>query len=156
MWCAAVLIACSTQPRNRGRDAIEASGELRFENYQASDCEVAGPSPVERCSRGHYTGGLEATGYYAVQSMQPSAPDGIVFITEKEVLRLADGELYGRVNAVFNSKSPDGEVASLHTITGGTGRYSGASGYIQLWRERGETFGYTALIHLVAPGTVTR
>jgi hypothetical protein len=47
-------------------------------------------------------------------------------------------------------------VASLHTITGGTGHYAGASGYIQLWRARGETFGYTAVIYLAAPGTVRR
>jgi hypothetical protein len=152
---AALVIACTALP-DRERDTIEVSGDLRFDLYQASRCEVVGPSPVGSCSRGHYSGGLEGTGYYAVQSMQPTTPDGVLFITENEVLRLADGELYGRVNAAYHSKSPDGEVSSLHTITGGTGRYAGASGYIRLWRAHGERFEYAAVIHLAAPEPIRR
>jgi len=45
-------------------------------------------------------------------------------------------------------QSADREVASLHTITGGTGRYAGASGYIRLWNGEGELLEYEAVIHL--------
>jgi hypothetical protein len=147
--CSAFLLSCSSLASGARQDAtIEASGEIRFEIYQAATCEGAGPSPVASCSRGHYSGGLEGTGYYAVQSFAPSTPDGMTFITEKEVLRLADGDLYGLVNAVFDSRSADGEVASIHSITGGTGRYAGASGFIRLWRASGERFEYVAVIRL--------
>ena len=76
----------------------------------------------------------------------------MIFVSENEVLRLADGDIQGRVNAVFHNQSSDREVASLHTITGGTGRYAGASGYIRLWRADGDPPGeimqYEAVIHL--------
>jgi hypothetical protein len=64
--------------------------------------------------------------------MEPVEPGGVVTITEKEVLHLADGALTARINAVLHEKSPDREV-SFHTITGGSGRYAGASGHIRLW-----------------------
>ena len=70
------------------------------------------------------------------------------FVAETEVLRLPDGELRSLVNAVFHSTSPDLEVVSLHTVTGGTGRYAGASGHIRLWRAAGELFEYVAVIRL--------
>jgi len=146
---ALALVACATAagPARQG-DTIRASGEIRFEIYQAADCEVVGASPIGSCSRGRYSGGLVGTGYYAIQKWEPLAPEGMVYVSENEVLRLADGEIHGRVNAVFHNQSPDREVASLHTITGGTGRYAGASGYIRLWNGQGELLEYEAVIHL--------
>ncbi|HXK24243.1 MAG TPA: hypothetical protein VMS55_16355 [Myxococcota bacterium] len=123
-------------------------GRVRFEIYQAASCEVVGPSPIGSCSRGRYSGDLEGTGYYATQKWEPLTPEGMVYVSENEVLRLAAGDLHGRVNAVFHNQSRDREVASLHTIIGGTGRYAGASGYIRLWRVGGELFEYEAVIHL--------
>ena len=72
------------------------------------------------------------------------------FITENELLRLPDGDLRSVVNAMFRNQSPDREVASLQTVTGGTGRYAGASGHIRLWRAEGERFEYVAVIRLGA------
>jgi len=129
-------------------DLVRASGSVRFEVYDAAVCGDAGPSPAGRCSRATYTGGLGGSGDTSIQRFEPVAPDGMFFVTENEVLRLPDGEIRSGVNAVFHSKSPDREVVSLHTITGGTGRYSGASGHIRLWRADGELFEYVALIRL--------
>jgi hypothetical protein len=148
----ASLLACSTTtgtvPGND--DVIRASGSIRFEVYDGAVCGDAGPSPVGRCSRATYTGGLNGNGDTAIQRLEAVAPDGMFFVTENEVLRLSDGELRSSVNAVFHSKSPDREVASLHAVTGGTGRYAGASGYIRLWRSDGDAFEYVAVIRLRA------
>jgi hypothetical protein len=132
-----------------GEDGIlRASGNIRFEIYQDSVCGRAGPSPVGRCSRSSYTGGLHGDGDTAIQRLEPLTPDGMYFVSENEVLRLPDGELRSAVNAVFHDTSHDREVASLHTVTGGTGRYAGASGHIRLWRADGEVFAYVATIRL--------
>ena len=64
--------------------------------------------------------------------MTPVEPEGLVSITENEVLHLQGGDLHARVNAVYHGTSPDGEFSSMHTIVGGTGRYAGATGFLQL------------------------
>jgi hypothetical protein len=147
------LLSCASTTRSVAVDGgvIRASGSVRFEVYGGSVCGDAGPSPAGRCSRATYTGGLKGSGDTAIQRFEAVTPDGVFFVTENEVLRLPDGELRSGVNAVFHSNSPDREVASLHTITGGTGRYSGASGYIRLWRAEGELFEYVTVIRLAAP-----
>jgi hypothetical protein len=146
----ASLLSCSATtggvPVNG--DVIRTSGSIRFEVYDGAVCGDAGPSPVGRCSRATYTGGLDGKGDTAIQRFEPLAPDGMFFVAETEVLRLPDGDLRTLVNAVFHSKSPDAEVVSLHTVTGGTGRYAGASGHIRLWRAAGELFEYVAVIRL--------
>ena len=90
------------------------------------------PEPLGRCSREAYTGDLRGSGDTAFVSMTPVDPPGLTVIAENEVLHLADGELHARVNAVFNAAAKYPEFSSMHTITGGTGRYAGASGFIQL------------------------
>lgn len=143
-------LGCTTASPSNDHGAWRPTGRIEFEVYRAAICEDAGPSPIERCSRETYSGGLSGRGATAVQSMEPVEPDGVVTITENEVLHLADGTLTTRINAVFHSNSPDREVISFHTIVAGTGRYEGASGHIRLWgnaREDGE-YHYEAVIRL--------
>jgi hypothetical protein len=146
------LVSCASTTRSvvNDGDVIRVSGSVRFEVYDAAVCGDAGPSPAGRCSRATYTGGLNGSGDTAIQRFEALTPDGMFFVTENEVLRLPDGDLRSGVNAVFHNNSPDREVASLHTITGGTGRYSGASGHIRLSRADGELFEYVAVIRLEA------
>jgi hypothetical protein len=148
----ASLLSCSatTGAAPGNDDVIRTSGSIRFEVYDGAMCGDAGPSPIGRCSRATYMGGLQGNGDTAIQRLEAVAPDGLFFVTENEVLRLSDGELRSLVNAVFHSQSPDREVASLHTVTGGTGRCAGASGHIRLWRARGDVFEYVAVIRLVS------
>ena len=148
------LLACSTTMGTSADDSIiRTEGRIHFDVYEGAVCGDAGPSPVGRCSRAIYTGGLDGKGDTAIQRMEPLLPEGMFFVSETEVLRLADGELHSRVNAVFNSKSPERELASLHTILDGTGRYAGASGHIRLWRTNEEVIEYVAVIHLGAVET---
>lgn len=144
------LLSCSSATGGMwvNGDVIRTSGSIRFEVYKGALCGDAGPSPVGQCSRETYSGGLRGSGDTAVQRLEAVPPAGMFFVTETEVLRLRDGELHSLVNAVFHSASADLEVASLHSVTGGTGRYAGASGHIRLWREDGELFKYVAVIRL--------
>jgi hypothetical protein len=143
------LVACATPATPpRGSDTIRATREIRCDVYEAPHCDEVGPSPLGRCSRGHDSGGIQGTGYYAIQRWEPTSPDGVVLIAENELLRLADGQLYGRVHAIFPGKSPDREVVRVHTITGGSGRYAGASGFIRPWNVvDADRFQHDAVIH---------
>jgi len=70
-----------------------------------------------------------------VQRLTPSDPSHVVFVQEDEVLHLDGGDITSKISAAYDSASPQLEVSSLHVITGGTGRYAGASGYIHLWGD---------------------
>jgi hypothetical protein len=80
--------------------------------------------------------------------MTPIEPAGLVAIVESEVLHLPDGDLTTRVNAVYHSTSPDVEFSSMHTIVGGTGRYEGATGFLQLRGRGGLECDYVGRIYL--------
>jgi hypothetical protein len=55
-----------------------------------------------------------------------------MFIQEDEVIHTNDGDITAKISAAYDSTSPEKHFASLHVITGGTGRYAGASGWLQL------------------------
>lgn len=132
-----LTLACSTTGVPSSAGTWRAEGRIVFEVYQAPVCGAAGPSAIGSCSRETYTGALQGHGDTAVQSMSPVEPDGVVSITENEVIHLADGEITAKINAVYHAESPDHEFISMHTIVGGSGRYAGASGYIRLWGHGG-------------------
>lgn len=96
-------------------------------------CGAAG-STVMGCSEETWSSGFlaSARGDTAIQAFIPADPAYVLHIHENEVITFPDGStLTGKVNASLNAGSPTGEYASLHTITGGTGRYAGATGYLQ-------------------------
>ena len=131
-----IAAACGGTAVGSSDGPLLVEGSIAFEVYESPVCGDAGPSPLGRCSRETYTGGLQGRGDTAVHSMTPVEPEGLVSITENEVLHLQGGDLHARVNAVYHGTSPDGEFSSMHTIVGGTGRYAGATGFLQLHRPR--------------------
>jgi hypothetical protein len=48
------------------------------------------------------------------------------------VIHTNDGDIAAKVSAAYDSTAREKPCASLHVITGGTGRYAGASGYLQI------------------------
>jgi len=123
----ALGLACSHLPLGDSPEPLR--GRIHFEVYGGPACA----SPVGVCSRETYSGGIEGTGETVVQRFTPSDPSQVVFIQEDEVLHLDGGDLTSKISAAYDSSSPQLPVSSLHLITGGTGRYAGASGYVQLW-----------------------
>jgi hypothetical protein len=138
----------SSAPPPPGTD-WRVAGKIDFEVYNAPICGGAGPSPSSQCSRAHYTGSIQALGETAVQRFAPMDDvSGLVFITENEVIHFPDGDLKTRVNAVFHAKSSDAEFVSMHTVVGGTGRYEGATGHLQLKGHGAKDTDYEGVIRL--------
>ena len=139
----------SSAPPPPGAADWRVAGKIDFEVYNAPICGGAGPSPTSQCSRAHYSGSIQALGETAVQRFAPMDDvSGLVFITENEVIHFADGDLKTRVNAVFHAKSADAEFVSMHTVVGGSGRYEGASGHLQLKGHGGKDTDYEGVIRL--------
>ena len=146
---ASLALACSTSGSAAGDDSVRVDGHVALELYEGPLCGDAGISMLGRCSRETYTGSIEGDADVAVTSMNPLEPDGVVAIAENEVIHLSDGDITATVNAVYHSESPDRPFVSMHTITGGKGRYAQASGYIHVWGSAGaELADYLAVIRL--------
>ena len=79
--------------------------------------------------RGGIAGGLEA----AMLAGTPTVPLGVFNALADVVVHTSTGDLRCTVNGVINTSSPDGEIAALCVITGGTHRWTGARGYLQWW-----------------------
>ena len=146
---ASSILACSTSGGTSSDGSVRVEGHIAFEVYEAPVCGDAGSSALGRCSRETYTGSIEGDGDTAVTSMNPVEPDGVVSITENEVIHLPDGDITSKINAVYHAESPDRPFISMHTITGGNGKYAQASGYIRLWGQGGaDGADYLAVIRL--------
>ena len=146
---ASLTLACSTSGGAANGDSLRVEGHVALEAYEGPLCGDAGVSLLGRCSRETYTGSIEGDADVAVTSMNPLEPDGVVSIAENEVIHLSDGDITAKVNAVYHSESPDHPFVSMHTVTGGNGRYAQASGYIHVWGSAdAELADYLAVIRL--------
>jgi hypothetical protein len=145
----ALMPACSTSGGGASDDSVRVQGHVSLDVYEGPICGDAGVSMLGRCSRETYTGSIEGDGDVAVTSMNPLEPDGVVAIAENEVIHLSDGDVTATVNAVYHAESSDHPFVSMHTITGGNGKYAQASGYIHVWGSAGaELADYLAVIRL--------
>lgn len=147
---AALALGCSTSGGSLdGDDPVRVQGHLSLDAYEGPVCGDAGVSLLGRCSRETYTGTIEGDGDIAVTSIAPVEPNGVVSIKEDEVIHLEGGDITAKVNAVYQAESPDRAFISMHTITGGNGRYAQATGYIRVWGDAAaELADYVAVIRL--------
>ena len=126
---AVAILAASPTAANAEKQSRRVSGHIHFD---VIDRGPSCPSPVASCWRATYTGGIEGVGKTVVQRYLPSDPENVHFIQEDEVIHTNDGDITAKVSAAYDSTSPEKYFASLHVITGGTGKYAGASGWLQL------------------------
>ncbi len=88
-------------------------------------------SPVLICSNGTLTGTLAGTVTSKENGFLPSQVPGILFGNSSAVIHTQNGDLSVEISGAFNaSPSSDGEFVDLIEVTGGTGKFAGASGYI--------------------------
>ena len=126
---ALVMTATAADVAHAEKQSRRVTGHIHFDAIERGpSC----PSPVGNCWRETYTGGIEGVGKTAVQRYTPSDPPNVLFINEDEIIHTNDGDITAKISAAYDSTSPDKQFASLHVITGGTGRYVGASGWLQL------------------------
>jgi hypothetical protein len=108
---------------------VTVSGEFRSERIAPPACT----SPVALCTAGRSTGDVVGpftlTGTSIIPTAQ-TATTGVVAYTADVVQHTRNGDLFCKDTGVTKVVG-DGAASSICVVTGGTGIYSGASGYIQ-------------------------
>jgi hypothetical protein len=96
---------------------------------------VSGPSctsPTGLCFVGETKGSLHGPAEFLVEAVTPTATPDVSIVSGSLTIHDSLGDVFCHEEAVLNtSASGDGEFAFLCEITGGTGKWAGASGYIQ-------------------------
>ena len=133
MWkaCGVILVSLSLVTIT-SFDIFAASRHYR--GQFASSVVVDGcTSAVTICTHGTLTGGLNGEFDFTATSLSPtidSATTSVLTYTGDIEITSRDGTLFCKDAGAFQSVDP-GAVSSVCTIVGGTGDYTGATGYIQ-------------------------
>jgi hypothetical protein len=108
-------------------DVLTVSGNSSSQRVTGPECA----SPVGLCTRGRMTGTITGEYRSVATELIPSSVPGVLYVRATTVITTDGGELTVEEHAVVNS-SPEGfgEHTSLGEITGGTGVWAGASGYL--------------------------
>ncbi len=100
----------------------------------------AGPdcnSPVGFCVSGKAIGGLKGDFLATIMTFTPAPNVGetqVAFITANLVLQTRYGDLVMRENAASNQDpNGHGDLGSVVTVVGGTGKWAGATGRLRVW-----------------------
>jgi hypothetical protein len=89
-------------------------------------------SPVQICTVGRLSGGLNGDLEFTMTSLTPTNPAGTLFFTAQSTIHTRDGDVSCTDSGSFNTApGSDGEGVHLCEITGGTGEFAGATGYLQ-------------------------
>ena len=89
-------------------------------------------SPVGICTAGRLTGGLGGELGFTITSLAPTTTPGVAFFTALSTIHTGKGDVFCADSGSFNTTpSSGGEGVHLCEITGGTGSFSGATGYLQ-------------------------
>jgi len=90
------------------------------------------PSPVDLCARGKFAGTLGGPYKEVVTALTPTAQPGILQGSATVVIHDAHGDLSLTEEFLLNTNpGSDGESSALLQVTGGTGRWANATGYLQ-------------------------
>lgn len=104
------------------------SGHITDQPSAVAECA----SPLGQCSAGRFSGALKGDFVASATSFTPSgdtAVTGVISFTADLILHTKDGDLFLKDAGAFNSTPGGrGEHATVTTVTGGTGRWSNASG----------------------------
>jgi hypothetical protein len=94
------------------------------------------PPSVALCTSGRFIGGINGAFVFIATSLtghQDTPVTGIVHYTGDITIRTRHGDIFDKDAGAFNAATDStGDVGSVSTITGGTGRYAGASGHIHI------------------------
>jgi hypothetical protein len=116
-------------------DSKVVSAHSESQRATGPDC----PSPVGLCTKGHIQGTIKGDFESLATQIIPSDVPGVLYIRATTTMHINGGDLYVEEHAIVNS-SPNsfGEFMSLGEITGGTGEWFGAHGYLQATGASGE------------------
>jgi hypothetical protein len=121
---AVAVVAAATS--NAASKEIKLHGHMvNIQNFFAPDCT----SVTGICSRFTAKGDIKGEGVVFIDTA-PS-PDPISFSKAHTVIHTKKGDLTCTEAALFDFPGADHAFVDLCVITGGTGKYAGATGYIQ-------------------------
>ena len=93
-------------------------------------------SPVGLCTSGRFIGGIKGDFVFIATSLtrhQDTLVTDVVHYTGDITISTRHGDIFDKDAGAFNPVSGStGDVGAVSTITGGTGRYAGASGRIRI------------------------
>ncbi len=108
--------------------ATMVNGHVHDEVVEGPECE----SPVGFCTTGELTGGIQGHLDFTITSLTPVEPAGVLAFTAVSTISTASGDIHCADSGSFNTaQGSGGEGVHLCVVTGGTGQYAGASGYLQ-------------------------
>ena len=96
---------------------------------------VSGPgcaSPIGLCATGEMKGTLNGPFEFVANSLVPADKPGVLFMTGVTIIHDSRGDVRCDDSAALNTTpGSDGELVGLCEVTGLTGTWAGASGYLQ-------------------------
>ena len=130
---ATVLAALAASTLGAGGAAADPAGlplhgDLQAHAVTGSDCV----SPVGSCFAGTFHGSLRGPGAFTGSAVSATSTPNVLLLSGELVIRDTAGDVYCSEEAVLDTTpGSDGAYTFLCIITGGTGKWAGASGYLQ-------------------------
>ncbi len=111
-----------------GSKAPPVHGSIKSQSIIGPACT----SPVGRCFVATFKGTLQGSAEFVGNSMTPTSQPGMMLINGNFLIRDKHGDVTCIEDSLLNTApGSDGEFVFLCEITGGTGKWAGASGYLQ-------------------------
>jgi hypothetical protein len=126
---AAALVIAATQVvgSSAGADpkTIRVNARITSQTFGGPSC----PSPFGLCAAGQIRGTLNGPFEVVVTNVIPSTTPNVIFATASVVFHDRRGDLFCTEDFAFNPAA-DQSFGVICQITGGTGRWAGATGYL--------------------------
>ncbi len=130
---AAALVACASlvalTPGAATAAPESVNGYFRVQSTTGPDCESA----VGVCLSGNVSGRIKGAFSFAATSVVPTSDTpttGVIVTTGDALVETRDGDISCKLTGTLQLTG-DGPFVSLCVLTGGTGRWTGATGYLR-------------------------
>lgn len=111
-----------------GPKSIPVLGSITSQSIIGPECT----SPAGRCFVATFKGTLQGSAEFVGNSMTPTSQPGMVLINGNFLIHDKHGDVSCIEDSLLNTTpGSDGEFVFLCEVTGGTGKWEGATGYLQ-------------------------
>jgi hypothetical protein len=109
--------------------AMKVKGTFDTQTFTGPRCAA----PTGQCFEGTFRGSFRGPVDGSLTSVTPTQQPGVVLIDVSSTIHTPRGDLISDHQQIVSDTSPSGrgEFSVLSEISGGTGRYAGATGYLQ-------------------------
>ena len=108
--------------------SLPLKGKLTSQSFSGPTCS----SPIGLCATGEMKGTFNGPFEFVAHTLVPADKPGVMFMTGVSIIHDKAGDVQCDDSAALNTAAgSDGELVGLCEITGLTGSWAGASGYLQ-------------------------